>query len=123
MGRVAKRWGLCPECDATLNEPVCSACGWSTQAILEEYLRTIERVSSKADSSIKDPELAAKRVAEQGMGATFLLVTLGAMSSEDWMRWNQRFMDAAGIPWKPWSGGISFGFTAMARAKDDEDEP
>lgn len=100
MGRVAKRWGQCPSCDAALTVPVCSNCGWSVQAILDEYLRDTERVSKDPHPSIRDPELAAQHLAQQGMGASFLLLTLGAIDQDDWISWNKRLMDAAGIPWQ-----------------------
>lgn len=120
MGHVANGWGLCPECDAPLTNPVCSACDWSIDAILDEYLEGIHQISRDEFPSIKEPQLAAQQLADRAMGASMVLVVLGAMSHDGWMTWSKRLMDAAGIPWEPVSGGVSFEFTVTAEHDEDE---
>lgn len=111
--RVAKGWGLCPSCDAALPHPKCAACGWQIEDLLLEHLEAITRVL-RGDYEIHDPENTARDLAHHAMGSDSTLLQLGAIDTQKWRAWNERFLEAANIPFEPIEISIHQSFRAEA---------
>lgn len=104
------QWGRCPRCESALLHPECASCGWGPEELLKERLQEIERVRRGEMMGVTDPDGLAEKLAAEGVGATGLLLQLGALDSETWRTWINRFWQAAGVTNQPWSGKVSGAF-------------
>ena len=90
----------CPRCpgELSLADATCGNCGWKPVDLLEESLENIGMIKAGTMRGITDVKAAAQSAAYQGMGTAYALVTLGLITSDEWLEWGTRFYDAAGIP-------------------------
>lgn len=113
----------CPRCPAelSLEDATCSECGWKPTDLLEGSLQNIGTINAGRMPGVTDVKAAAESAAYQGMGTAYALVTLGLITSDQWLEWGRHFYEAAGIPHEPIKRSMSYSFSV--EAEDSGDEP
>lgn len=121
------RWGHCPRCETAFHtRPECPSCGWRPAELLNERLEEVRRLRRDGLPGVPDKGRLAADLAEQGIGATGVLIQLGAIANSDWVPWIKRFLDAAEIESRPWASGVWFSLGAEGGPHDgkpDDHDP
>jgi hypothetical protein len=65
---------------------------------------------------------AAAKLADEGIGATVVLIQLGGVAGSEWTSWIKRFVDAAEVEYQPWSGSTRFSTWAKGGPDDGESD-
>lgn len=78
------------------------------------------RIRREGLPAVADKARAAAKLANEGIGATAVLIQLGAIAGSEWNPWIKRFLDAAEVEYQEW--GAIVGFSMWAEEGPDDGE-
>jgi hypothetical protein len=88
--------------------------------LLSERLEEVAKIRREGLPGVEDKARAAATLANQGIGATAVLIQLGAIAGSEWNSWIKRFLDAAGVAYQPWSSSVGLSMWAEGGPDDGE---